>query len=184
MEGHSARNLIVSADWAEQRNEAQIGLALTEKCVCASAREGERGFSVLKEESRWGGTWPWMPETDVINQKPFYEIIFCFSAPPPSLYLSHTMTFCASPCLCDRPTKSALWLFEYAKYKQETKTVKRRVEGMHAVCNQVSLERLKLPPPLQHTRHTNYSVKLPLSENMCSWNFIKTWLKGGMCRKM
>lgn len=38
--------LIVSADWAEQRNEAQIGLALTENVsVCLSEKESEASLS-------------------------------------------------------------------------------------------------------------------------------------------
>lgn len=54
--------------------------------------------------------------------------------PPPSLYLSHSMTFCGPVCMqkTDR-SLSAFWLFEYAKYKLSA-------EQWSGVCTRVNLE--------------------------------------------
>lgn len=55
MERHNTENLIVSADMAEQGNEPEIGLGLTEKCAVVSARENVRIRSREKEEDVIGG---------------------------------------------------------------------------------------------------------------------------------
>lgn len=97
MERHNTENLIVSADRAEQGNEPEIGLGLTEKCAVVSARERTWGFArVKKKKTRSEGTWPWMSETDVINQKTFLGNYFPFHHTPQSLLIYHTSRPCAT----------------------------------------------------------------------------------------
>lgn len=117
MERHNTENLIVSADRAEQGNEPEIGLGLTEKCAVVSARERTWGFArVKKKKTRSEGTWPWMSETDVINQKTFLGNYFPFHHTPQSLLIYHTSRPCAFMRVCaDKWPMTARWTFAYAK---------------------------------------------------------------------